>query len=213
MTNVDEISRPEASAKAKPAAKVKPAVVTRAASRRTEVRSAPAARNATRTAATAEPHGAERSAVAPLICNHVMIRMATRQLGQLFDGIVTSTDLKATQCGLLMQIENLRTPTMKDLAKTLVMDLSALGHTLKPLIRDGYVTLVPDLDDRRSKRVALTADGNAKMVEIKQLWREATVRFETALGYDKAVDLRATLSVVASDDFGQAFRAANVRKP
>ena len=124
---------------------------------------------------------------------------------------MTSTDLKATQCGLLMQIEALRTPTMKDLAKTLVMDLSALGHTLKPLIRDGYVELVPDLEDRRSKRVALTGDGTAKMMAIKQLWREATVRFETALGIEKAQDLRATLAVVASEDFGQAFRGAAVR--
>ena len=157
------------------------------------------------------PGKAEASAVAPLICNHITIRMATRQLGHLFDGVVASTSLKATQCGLLMQIEALRTPTMKDLAKTLVMDLSALGHTLKPLIRDGYVQLVPDLEDRRSKRVDLTECGAAKMVEIKQLWREATVRFETALGIDRAQELRATLSVVASDEFGQAFREAKVR--
>ena len=151
------------------------------------------------------------ASVAPLICKHIVIRKATRQLGLLFDGIMTSTDLKATQCGLLMQIEAMRMPTMKDLAKTLVMDLSALGHTLKPLIRDGYVVLVPDKDDRRSKRVDLTDGGIGKVAEIKQLWREATVRFETALGIERAQALRATLSIVASDEFGQAFRTAKVR--
>ena len=36
------------------------------------------------------------------------------------------------------------------------MDLSALGHTLKPLIRDTYIILVPDKDDRRVKHVTLT---------------------------------------------------------
>ena len=151
------------------------------------------------------------AAVAPLICNHIVIRKATRQLGQLFDGVMDSTDLKATQCGLLMQIEAMRSPTMKDLAKALVMDLSALGHTLKPLIRDGFVELVPDAADRRSKRVALTAGGTEKLVVIKQLWHEATLRFETALGVERAVELRAVLSFIASETFGDAFREARLK--
>ena len=196
MTNLDAVARPKTPAKAKVAATGSLAGdTTKSASPRIAA-----------TSGKADP-----SVVAPLICNHIMIRMATRQLGQLFDGVMVSTELKATQCGLLMQIEAMKTPTMKELAKTLVMDLSALGHTLKPLIRDGYVELVPDAEDRRSKRVDLTSAGAAKMVDIKQLWREATVRFETALGIDCAQDLRATLSVVASDDFGHAFRTAKVR--
>ncbi len=212
MTNLDAVARLKTPAKAKVAVKAKlDGGVTKSVALRTPARR-PAAAAITETTDAPPPGTPALATIAPLICNHVMIRMATRQLGQLFDGVVTSTSLKATQCGLLMQIEALRTPTMKDLAKTLVMDLSALGHTLKPLIRDGYVKLVPDLDDRRSKRVDLTSAGAAKMVEIKQLWREATIRFETALGYEKAQDLRATLTVVASDDFGQAFRAAKVRK-
>ena len=210
MTNIADGPRAAKPADAKPMSTARSArgPAKNASNRVADIQSASArSKAAAPLPATGEAIG-EMSAIAPLICNHVMIRMATRQLGQLFDGIVASTDLKATQCGMLMQIEALRTPTMKDLAKTLVMDLSALGHTLKPLIRDGYVTLVPDLSDRRSKRVALTMAGMAKMVDIKQLWREATVRFETALGMDRAVDLRATLAVVASDAFGQAFRKA-----
>jgi DNA-binding MarR family transcriptional regulator len=31
----------------------------------------------------------------------------------------------------------------------MIMDLSALGHTLKPLTRDGYVETVADRQDRR----------------------------------------------------------------
>ena len=47
-------------------------------------------------------------------------------------------------------------PTLRELAEAIVMDLSALGHTLKPLIRDGYVALVPDKNDGRVKHATLT---------------------------------------------------------
>ena len=50
-------------------------------------------------------------------------------------------------------------PTLRDLANDIVMDLSALGHTLKPLIRDGYVALVPDKEDGRLKHATLTNAG------------------------------------------------------
>ena len=211
MANLDDMMHGSKAAKDGVAAKARRAdrAETGTARRIAEMHPTPPASRSTRKASAAK---AEMAGVAPLICNHVMIRMATRQLGLLFDGVVTSTNLKATQCGMLMQIEALRTPTMKDLAKTLVMDLSALGHTLKPLVRDGYVELVPDPDDRRSKRVDLTPAGSAKLIAIKQLWREATIRFETALGIEKARDLRAMLAVVASDEFGHAFREAKPRK-
>ena len=144
----------------------------------------------------------------PPVCSNSVLRKATRRLGQLFDDIIQPSGLKATQHGLLAHIKALNAPTIKELAADLVMDLSALGHTLKPLERDGFVALVRDERDRRAKRVTLTRVGEAKLDETTKLWRTAQERFETAFGQRKAEKLRKALSLLASEDFSVAFATA-----
>ena len=143
-------------------------------------------------------------------CNNVALRKATRNLGQLFDNILAPSGLRAAQFGILVHIEALDRPSVKMLAAALVMDVSALSHTLKPLIRDGLVVLAPDRDDRRSKRVGLTPAGRAKCAATTDLWREAQARFDAVLGAGPARQLRETLMVVASEDFSSAFRGAGI---
>jgi DNA-binding MarR family transcriptional regulator len=142
----------------------------------------------------------------PTPCNNNELRKATRHLGQLFDDVIGASGLRAAQHGLLYYISAMDRPTMKALAQALVMDLSALGHTLKPLTRDGFVRLETDERDARAKRVSLTSEGEAKLAETIQLWREAQGRFEAALGSDQARALREALSEISSDAFGTAFR-------
>lgn len=140
-------------------------------------------------------------------CNNGALRRATRHLSQLFDDVLAPSGLRAAQHGLLYYIYELHGPTMKELAEALVMDLSALGHTLKPLARDGFVELVADERDRRAKRVFLTHQGQTKLAQTVELWRVAQQRVETVLGVDEARRMREMLATVASKDFGDAFRA------
>jgi DNA-binding MarR family transcriptional regulator len=141
----------------------------------------------------------------PIACNNGAMRKATRRLGQLFDNVLEPSGLRATQFGLLSHIKQLNAPTIKQLADELVMDLSALGHTLKPLARDGYIVLTPDVRDRRAKRVNLTPAGETKVAETEKLWRIAQTQFEAAFGPRKAEKLRKALSLLASDEFTEAF--------
>ncbi|RUV08560.1 MarR family winged helix-turn-helix transcriptional regulator, partial [Mesorhizobium sp. M5C.F.Ca.IN.020.32.2.1] len=106
------------------------------------------------------------------------------------------------QQGLLYQIHIGDEPAMGDIAAALVMDLSALGHTLKPLIRDGYLETFTDPDDRRIKRVRLTPQGLIKLDEAMKLWRVAQQRFEDIVGKEQAARLRAALDDIAALDFG-----------
>lgn len=144
----------------------------------------------------------------PSICNNSVLRQAARRMGQLYDDIISPSGLRATQFGLLAYVVALDQPTMARLAEALVMDLSALGHTLKPLIRDGLVETFPDERDKRAKRVKLTAAGERKVKAASALWAKAQGGFETAFGKKKAAELRKVLSFVASEDFAQAFDAA-----
>ncbi len=88
-------------------------------------------------------------------CNNASLRKATRRLGKLCDSVLEPSGLKATQYSLLTQIHALGHPTMAGLANSLLMDLSAMRHSLGPLIRDGLVRLRVDAKDRRVKRVVL----------------------------------------------------------
>lgn len=148
------------------------------------------------------------SDIDPGICNNSVLRQAARQLGQLYEHIIGPSELRATQFGLLAHIVALDRPTMARLAEALVMDLSALGHTLKPLMRDGLVETFPDEHDRRAKRVQLTAAGERKMKTAAALWAKAQARFEAALGKKKAAELRGTLRYLASEEFAKAFATA-----
>ncbi|MCA0010488.1 MarR family winged helix-turn-helix transcriptional regulator [Mesorhizobium sp. B292B1B] len=133
-------------------------------------------------------------------CNNATLRRTARRLGRFYDDALAPSGLKGTQFGLLFQISASSEPAMGTVAEALIMDLSALGHTLKPLVRDGYVETFPDKDDRRVKRVRLTPHGRAKLEEAIKLWSVAQQRFEEMVGAEQAAKLRATLDTVASLD-------------
>ncbi|MCA0051647.1 MarR family winged helix-turn-helix transcriptional regulator [Mesorhizobium sp. B283B1A] len=135
------------------------------------------------------------------LCNNAMLRRATRKLGQFYDDVLAPSGLKATQQGLLYQIHVGNEPAMGALAAALVMDLSALGHTLKPLIRDGFLETFADKDDRRIKRVRLTPLGLVKLDEAVKLWEVAQRRFEDLVGKEQAERLRVVLDDIAALDF------------
>lgn len=138
-------------------------------------------------------------------CNNSMLRRASRMLGQVYDDALAPSGLRATQFGLLAQIDIMQEPALRELAAEMVMDLSALGHTLKPLIRDGYVALVPDKKDRRVKHVTLTKAGGKKLEQTSKLWADAQRRFEKTFGDKRSADLRAVLEELSSEDFRRAF--------
>ena len=141
------------------------------------------------------------------LCNNASLRRATRKLGQFYDEVLAPSGVRATQQGLLYLIRVGGAPAMRELADALVMDLSALGHTLKPLIRDGLVETVADPQDRRVKRVRLTAAGSDKLDEALKLWAVAQQRLEAVIGKQEAAQLRAALDRLAMLDLGPAPRA------
>ncbi|WP_117194255.1 MarR family winged helix-turn-helix transcriptional regulator [Rhizobium terrae] len=142
-----------------------------------------------------------------LYCSNSAVRRAARQLGRLYDDAMGDTGLKGTQFSLLSQIWRSGEPTLKNLAEAMVMDLSALGHTLKPLLRDGFVELVPDEKDRRVKRVRLTEAGEAIQRELTSRWQAAQSRFDAAFGKEKSEELRRMLAFISSPEFAERFTA------
>jgi DNA-binding MarR family transcriptional regulator len=143
-------------------------------------------------------------------CNNTALKKATRRVSQLYDSVLAPTGLRSTQRSILLNIAHFGCPTLGQLADSLVLDRSALGHNLRPLERDGLLILEVDDKDRRNRLVRLTKKGESKLRETSALWQIAQERFETRFGVAKAKALRDSLAVIAAAEFDQALEAPPV---
>ncbi|MFQ3457320.1 MarR family transcriptional regulator [Bradyrhizobium sp. UFLA06-06] len=139
----------------------------------------------------------------PSRCNLTALRKATRRVSQLYDQVLATSGLRGTQRAILVYVRRSGAPTMGELAAALVLDRTALNHNLKPLERDGLLTITVDKNDRRSRLVRLTKRGEARLEESQAAWLNAQERFETAFGARQAADLRQTLELIASLEFDE----------
>jgi len=114
-----------------------------------------------------------------LPCCATAMRKATRRLTQLDDDALERCGLRSTRFAILAELDFKLggPPTMTELALLLVMDRSALGHNLQPLLRNGLVTLNDRPADKGRRHVVLTPQGRAKMKIAVKLWNEAEDRF------------------------------------
>ncbi len=136
-----------------------------------------------------------------MVCNATAIRKASRRITQFYDSTLEPCGLRSTQLAILSQLVGAAGPlTIGDLAKILVIDRSALGHNVRPLVRDGFVRLETSSEDRRRSAMTATRLGRAKWREAQKLWQDAQSRFEAQVGSAKAARLRKTLASIAHLD-------------
>jgi DNA-binding MarR family transcriptional regulator len=88
------------------------------------------------------------------------------------------------------------------------MDAGALAHTLKPLERDGLISVAPDPDDRRHRIVSLTSVGRTRLAESDAVWIRAQTAFESAVGKEETQALQKALARLSDKAFLAAFEAS-----
>ncbi|SOE87564.1 transcriptional regulator, MarR family [Burkholderia sp. YR290] len=138
-------------------------------------------------------------------CSYGALRRAMRSMGQLYDQALVPTGINAAQFNLLRTVEKLGNPSQSELAGDMVMDLSALGHTLKPLIREGFLNLEKDESDGRRRIVTLTRDGREKLKDAELCWKPTQRRFESTVGKAASNQLLSLLDHIASPIFRETF--------
>jgi DNA-binding MarR family transcriptional regulator len=138
----------------------------------------------------------------PSICSATALRKATRRVTQLYDNALAPAGLTVNQYSLLVELsrDGKRSPTVTELAALMVMDRSGLGHTLGPLIRDGYISLALNPADARSRQVVITAKGKALRKKASPLWSRAQEKFRATVGNAYAAELQSALLSIAHDD-------------
>jgi DNA-binding MarR family transcriptional regulator len=145
-------------------------------------------------------------------CIVAAMRAATRRLTQLYDEAMSRTGLRVTQFNILSELQRRSAdpPTVGELAEILTMERSALGQTLRPLVRAGFLDLGQDERDGRRRPIKLTKKGKDKVLGAQRHWAGAQEKFKDFFGDDQLVVLRETLRDIAeSPQLPEAFQQAD----
>ena len=113
------------------------------------------------------------------LCLHA--QRAARSLARRFDEAFRHLGLTNGQFSLLMSLNRPEPPPMGPVASLLAMDRTTLTAALKPLQRRGLVEILPDPNDRRGKRIKLTPEGMALLVQAAPIWVSTSKDVEALL--------------------------------
>lgn len=103
---------------------------------------------------------------------------------------------------LRLVIRDVLTAEMRptDLAGRLGVSKQAANDVLREFEAGGYVTLVPDPDDGRAKRIVATARGTALVQTASQISADIAERWTTRIGTQRFAEFEEVLREVATND-------------
>ncbi|MEH6570708.1 MAG: MarR family winged helix-turn-helix transcriptional regulator [Halioglobus sp.] len=108
----------------------------------------------------------------PNICLAHTLRRADRVVNQLYNEHLAPVGLRVTQFTILRTLALTGTTTASQIRTTLVMDQTTVSRALKPLIRDGYIT-VGEGANKREKALSLSAEGKKLYQQALGPWGDA----------------------------------------
>jgi len=114
------------------------------------------------------------------LCLHV--QRAARALARRFDEAFRPLGLTNGQFSLMMSLNRPEPPTIGSVSALLAMDRTTLTAALKPLERRGLVTVRVDPADKRSRRLALTAEGRVLLARAVPIWTREHAALDAKLG-------------------------------
>lgn len=108
------------------------------------------------------------------------VRRANRSVSRLYNLVLSSCGLAATQYVLLQSIGRKREVSQQQLAQHLSIDSTTLSRRLSALRKRGLVDL--HLGARGSRIYSLTSAGRALLTSTSLQWESAQHRLRSALG-------------------------------
>ncbi|MBR0659053.1 MarR family winged helix-turn-helix transcriptional regulator [Neoroseomonas oryzicola] len=133
-------------------------------------------------------------------CSCHGLRKATRHLTQFYDQRLAPVGLNIGQYALLAHLAARGPIGIGAFAATMAMDRTTLGRNLQPLERDGLLAIGPDPADRRSRLLALTPEGEARLAAARPLWRAAQEDLDARFGPERTQALRVMLAELLATD-------------
>jgi DNA-binding MarR family transcriptional regulator len=135
------------------------------------------------------------------VCNAAAVRQAARRVTQLYDALLAPAGIGINQYSILNKLSTLGPSSIQDVARSLIMDRSTLGHLLRPLETRGLIALGTSKTDARTRDVRLTKAGRDVLAQARPLWATAQRRYEQTIGAEPSRRLRKSLRRVATAEF------------
>lgn len=118
-------------------------------------------------------------------------------MSQHYDKIMAPAGLRGTQFTILTVLSRLESLSISNLAEYLVMDRTTLTRNLKPLEKEGYLKVLPDVKDRRSRRIELTKAGKKAQKTALPYWQTAQGEMVDFIGKENAKRFIGDLRIAA----------------
>ncbi len=125
------------------------------------------------------------------LCLHV--QRAARALARRFDEALRPVGITHGQFSLLNALNRPQPASMTSVATVLAMDRTTLTANLKVLERKGLAKIAIDKEDKRSRRLSLTAAGKALLAEAVPIWKREHAAVERMLDKPNPGQLRTGL--------------------
>jgi DNA-binding MarR family transcriptional regulator len=129
------------------------------------------------------------------LCLHV--QRAARALARRFDEVLRPLDLTNGQFSLLMSLNRPEPASIGSVAALLAMDRTTLTANLKPLERRQLVKVAVDKQDKRSRRLIITAAGRALLSKAFPVWKQAHADTERLIAGMSADAMRSALRALS----------------
>lgn len=133
-------------------------------------------------------------------CLCFRVRRASRALTRIYDEVLRSLGIQASQLMLLnaVAVSGESGMPMGRLADFLVMDRTTLSRNVRPLEKAGFVRVARSPTDARARLVLLTPAGQRLIEEALPLWTQAHEQVVAALGTEAAAELRDRFDAVVA---------------
>lgn len=131
-------------------------------------------------------------------CLCLAAQRAARRLARRFDAALKPFGLTNGQFSLMVALNQPKPPPIGRLVPFLGMDPSTLTAAVKPLARRGLLSVEPDPQDRRSRRLRITPEGVALMRQAVAVWRAEHAALDAALPEGLPDRLRQGLAALAA---------------
>lgn len=133
-----------------------------------------------------------------IVCNFSAVRHASRHMTRFYDQCLAPLGVRSNQFSILRLLYKNDGVSVNALAQLIAMDRTTVGHAIKPLERDGLITIRVDPADRRSRLLNLMPDGRQLAEEGLPIWQAAQRTFEAQFGEVSAKAMRAAMSRVVA---------------
>jgi len=111
-------------------------------------------------------------------------RRTARALTQMYEEALRPLGLRATQLTILQALSRAGEVSQGRLGEMLAMDSTSLTRTLAIMARKGWIAEQRG-EDRRERRIRLSAAGEAKLKRAVPVWEKVQSRLRRKLGKQK----------------------------